>query len=166
MTAWTTVRPARLQDDAALRAIDAATWTSSVSPAPPPEPDAPFFPRRSEPADHLVAEVDGHIVGYVTVAQGLPIPSHQHVLEIQGLAVLPGHQGRGLGRQLVEAAKDLAGARGARKLTLRVLGPNTGARRLYESCGFTVEGVLAGEFSLEGRDVDDVLMAVFLTSQT
>jgi len=32
-------------------------------------------------------------------------------------------------------------------------------RRLYESCGFVVEGVLRGEFHVDGRDVDDVLMA-------
>jgi len=64
-----------------------------------------------------------------------------------------------VGRALVEAAKWEAHRRGATKLTLRVLAPNTGARRLYEACGFVVEGVLVGEFLLDGRPVDDVLMA-------
>jgi RimJ/RimL family protein N-acetyltransferase len=45
------------------------------------------------------------------------------------------------------------------RITLRVLSTNPAARRLYESCGFVVEGVLRGEFLLEGREVDDVLMA-------
>jgi RimJ/RimL family protein N-acetyltransferase len=40
-----------------------------------------------------------------------------------------------------------------------VLGPNAAARALYESCGFTVEGVLREEFLLDGQYVDDVLMA-------
>ncbi|NED74569.1 GNAT family N-acetyltransferase, partial [Streptomyces sp. SID9944] len=47
---------------------------------------------------------------------------------------------------------------GARRITLRVLGHNTPARRLYESEGYAVEGVLPGEFLLEGAYVDDVLM--------
>jgi len=49
--------------------------------------------------------------------------------------------------------------RGARKLGLRVLGGNTTARTLYASAGFVVEGVLRDEFRLDGRFVDDVLMA-------
>ena len=49
--------------------------------------------------------------------------------------------------------------RGARKLGLRVLGGNAGARALYTACGFVVEGVLLDEFRLGGRFVDDVLMA-------
>ena len=40
--------------------------------------------------------------------------------------------------------------------------PNERARRLYESAGFVVEGVLREEFFLEGRYVDDVLMALVL----
>jgi RimJ/RimL family protein N-acetyltransferase len=59
----------------------------------------------------------------------------------------------------VEAAAEEATRRGATRLTLRVLAPNAPARALYAACGFTVEGVLAGEFVLEGEPVDDVLMA-------
>src|SRR3712207_6970927 len=47
---------------------------------------------------------------------------------------------------------------GATRMTLRVLAHNTPARRLYESEGFAVEGVLPGEFHLDGRYVDDVFM--------
>jgi RimJ/RimL family protein N-acetyltransferase len=64
-----------------------------------------------------------------------------------------------VGRALVDAAAAEARARGATRLTLRVLGPNAGARDLYESAGFVVEGTLRGEFVLEGELVDDVLMA-------
>ena len=59
----------------------------------------------------------------------------------------------------MEEAKLEAARRGASKLTLRVLAPNATARRLYEACGFTVEGVLEAEFSFDGQLVDDVLMA-------
>ena len=65
---------------------------------------------------------------------------------------------------LVEAAVEEARDRGARKLTLRVLGGNTRARQLYDGCGFIVEGILRAEFFLDGRYVDDVLMARDLVS--
>jgi ribosomal protein S18 acetylase RimI-like enzyme len=98
-------------------------------------------------------------VGYVAVGRPTGLESNQHVADIRGLAVAPDHQGRGLGRALVEAGLALARERGARKVRLRVLGPNTAARALYESCGFVVEGILRDEFLLGGRYVDDVMMA-------
>ncbi|MYV66769.1 GNAT family N-acetyltransferase, partial [Streptomyces sp. SID2131] len=39
-----------------------------------------------------------------------------------------------------------------------VLGHNAPARALYASEGFAVEGVLPGEFLLDGAYVDDVCM--------
>jgi ribosomal protein S18 acetylase RimI-like enzyme len=156
-----TIRQARLEDEPKLRDIDAATWTAEVSPAPPPSADAAFFGERTAPSDVLVAETGGVIGGYAALGRS-PLASHSHVLQIRGLAVHPASQRCGAGRQLVEACIEQARSRGARKLSLRVLGGNVAARRLYESCGFTVEGVLREEFFLGGRYVDDVLMACLL----
>ena len=69
-----------------------------------------------------------------------------------------------MGKGLLVAAIEEARARGARRLTLRVLGHNDAARRLYESAGFVVEGVQRGEFFLDGEYRDDVLMALDLTA--
>jgi ribosomal protein S18 acetylase RimI-like enzyme len=162
----TTVRRARPEDEPRLRDIDAATWTAGVSPAPPPSVDTAFFGERIAPADVLVAETGGVIAGYAALGQSLPLASRSHVLEILGFAVHPTRQQRGVGRRLVEACIEQARSRGARKLSLRVLGGNVAARRLYESCGFTVEGVLRHEFFLGGRYVDDVLMACMLDTVT
>jgi ribosomal protein S18 acetylase RimI-like enzyme len=63
-----------------------------------------------------------------------------------------------VGRALLRAAREEARRQGARRITLRVLGHNTPARTLYESEGFVVEGILPGEFLLDGAYVDDVLM--------
>ncbi|MGI8607889.1 MAG: GNAT family N-acetyltransferase [Candidatus Dormibacteria bacterium] len=153
------IRPAVESDDAALRNLDAVTWSSDVQPGPPTPPGVSFFRPGREPRDVLVAEVDGTVVGYAGLGHALPVASSRHVLEVQGLAVDPGHARRGIGRQLVEAAIVEAARRGARRLTLRVLGSNPRARALYEKCGFAVEGVLHEEFFLEGRYVDDILMA-------
>jgi ribosomal protein S18 acetylase RimI-like enzyme len=156
-----TVRSARESDSRALAAVDQETWSPQVSPAPRPAPGSPFADR-DRLRDIIVAEVDGEVAGYVALTQTIPLASHSHVLEINGLAVSPRRQGAGVGRRLIEEAKTEAEKRGASKLTLRVLAPNTGARALYEACGFRVEGVLEGEFLLEGRATDDVLMACHL----
>ena len=47
---------------------------------------------------------------------------------------------------------------------MRVLAPNEAARQLYEQSGYVVEGVLRGEFFLDGEYVDDMLMALDLTA--
>jgi ribosomal protein S18 acetylase RimI-like enzyme len=159
------IRWARPDDEAALKRIDLATWTSEVSPAPPRGSDVTFFSDRTRPDEVLVAEIDGQVAGYAALGQTVPIPSHRHVLDIRGLAVDPAHQGRGAGRHLVEACIAEATRQGAHKLTLRVLSWNTRARRLYEKCGFRTEGVLKDEFFLEGHYVDDVLMAHPLTTE-
>ena len=156
------IRPGTDGDAPALIAIDAVTWTSATSPAGVPDESRPFFREGEDPADTLVAMLDGAVVGYARLRNALPVPSHLHVLEINGLAVDPDVAGRGVGRTLVEAAVAEARRRGARKVSLRVLGSNAVARRLYARCGFVEEGVLRDEFVLDGRFVDDVFMARFL----
>jgi ribosomal protein S18 acetylase RimI-like enzyme len=154
-----TIRFARPDDDLALGQIDVATWTSVVTPATAPTPGTPFFRDGTRPSDVVVAEIDGVVAGYAKLSQPLPVPSHGHVLEVGGLAVHPRYQRAGVGRGLIEACIEEARRRGARKLSLRVLGQNSRARALYESCGFHVEGTLQAEFFLDGEFVDDVLMA-------
>ncbi|GAB1335248.1 GNAT family N-acetyltransferase [Streptomyces sp. E-15] len=153
------IRPARPDDDAELSALDRATWSTLHAVTPRPEPPyQPFFDERHLPADHLVAEADGRLLGYVRLARATPLAANAHVLAIQGFAVAEEARGRGVGRALIRAAVEEARGRGARRLTLRVLGHNAPARALYASEGFAVEGVLPGEFHLDGADVDDVLM--------
>jgi ribosomal protein S18 acetylase RimI-like enzyme len=154
------IRTARPDDEPALAAIDRLTWSTATTPAPAPDPPRPFFQAgRRESADVVVAERDGVVAGYAGLVNRPAVPSHAHVWEIDGLAVHPDAGARGVGRALVEAAVAEAVRRGARKVTLRVLGHNGRARRLYTRCGFVVEGVLRDEFVLDGGPVDDVLMA-------
>ncbi|MEU7030300.1 GNAT family N-acetyltransferase [Streptomyces sp. NPDC046275] len=154
----TRVRTAVAADEPALAALDRATWSPLHAVQPRPGPEDPFFDERHLPGDYLVAERDGTLLGYVRVVAPIPLACHAHVRQIQGLAVAEAARGRGVARALLRAAADRARAEGARRLTLRVLGHNAPARALYESEGFTVEGVLPGEFLLAGAFVDDVLM--------
>jgi GNAT superfamily N-acetyltransferase len=56
--------------------------------------------------------------------------------ELDGLFVEPDQWGRGIGRALLDAATHEARRKG---LTLKLIAA-PGARRFYESCGFSVEG--------------------------
>jgi GNAT superfamily N-acetyltransferase len=74
----------------------------------------------------IVAELEAEIAGFAAVVGG----------ELDGLFVEPELWGRGVGRALVDAATHEARKRG---LTLKVVA-QPGARRFYESCGFSIEG--------------------------
>lgn len=157
------VRPATVADGPALAVLDRRAWSTlhSVQPAPRGAAE-PFFDERHLVENCLVADLPGRAedgpVGYLWLVPATGLPASAHVRAINGLAVDADARGAGVARALLRTAVERARAQGARRLTLRVLGHNTPARRLYESEGFTVEGVLPGEFLLGGEYVDDVLM--------
>ncbi|MEU9917186.1 MULTISPECIES: GNAT family N-acetyltransferase [unclassified Streptomyces] len=153
------IRHATLDDEDTLGRLDRATWSTlhAVSPRPQP-PYEPFYGERFGPRDHLVAELDGVLVGYIRLGFPTPLACNAHVRQIQGLVVAEKARGAGVGRALLRAAQEEARRLGARRITLRVLGHNAPARGLYESEGFVVEGVLPEEFLLDGAYVDDVFM--------
>ncbi|WP_179382454.1 GNAT family N-acetyltransferase [Streptomyces sp. SA15] len=153
------IRHATVDDEDALGRLDRDTWSPlhAVQPRPKP-PYEPFFNERFGPRDHLVAELGGSVVGYIRLGYPTSLACNAHVRQIQGLAVAEEARGAGVARALLRAAQDESRRHGARRITLRVLGHNAPARRLYESEGFVVEGVLPEEFLLNGEYVDDVLM--------
>ena len=155
------MRRGQEQDEAALHRVERATWSTTSTPTPLPPDERPFLSaeRGVLPEDVLVAEVDGHVVGYVQVCAASCLEAQRHVQEIAGLGVDPSSQGRGVAGALLAAAVAEARRRGALRLTLRVLGHNAPARRAYERAGFEVEGILRGAYLLDGVAVDDVLMA-------
>ncbi|NBM20420.1 GNAT family N-acetyltransferase [Streptomyces sp. GC420] len=153
------IRNAVREDEPALAGLDRSVWSPlhSVQARPQPPYD-PFFDSVHRPEDFLVAETGGLLAGYIRLVRATPLACNAHVRQIQGLAVAPWARGQGVARALLAAACEEARRQGATRVTLRVLGHNAPARRLYESAGFAVEGVLPGEFLLEGAYVDDVLM--------
>lgn len=153
------IRTATLDDEDTLGRIDRDTWSTlhAVMPRPQPPYD-PFYSERFGPRDHIVAELDGLVVGYIRLGFPTTLACNAHVRQILGLAVADQARGAGVGRALLRAAQDEARRQGARRITLRVLGHNTPARKLYEAEGFVVEGILPEEFLLDGAYVDDVFM--------
>ena len=160
------IRGAAEGDGAALTLIDQATWSYQISPTPPRPAGTPFFDERTPPRNVLVACEDGHVVGFAQLRPAPLAASSGHVQELNGMAVAPDHQGRGIGHLLLAAVRDEAVRRGARRVTLRVLGSNGRAQGLYLACGYRIEGRLKGQYLLEGRYVDDIFMALELDGRT
>ncbi|MFC9133094.1 GNAT family N-acetyltransferase [Streptomyces sp. NPDC057099] len=153
------IRPARLDDGEALGLLDRAVWSHQHAVQPRPEPPyEPFFAEQFLPRDCLVAELDGAVAGFLRLGTATSLACNAHVRMIRGLAVAEEARGHGVARALLRAAAEEARRQGARRITLRVLAHNTAARKLYESEGFVVEGVLTEEFFLDGAYVDDVFM--------
>ena len=156
------MRPARKADQAALTELDAIAWSAESgfpSLQVPGARDGGFFNADNPPEVHLVAELDGRVVGYVKLKPPTRLPENAHVIQVQGIAVHPDARGHGAAAGLLDAAEKELRERGIRKLTLRVLSTNAAAIRLYERQGFTREGALLEEFRINGRYVDDVMMA-------
>ena len=89
---------------------------------------------------HLVAEVDGVVVGSLD-AFTRPRPPAGSMRAARrsattGIAVDEGWRGRGIGTALMDAAEAWARERGLDALELDVADPNGDARRLYERLGY------------------------------
>ncbi|MCH7528864.1 MAG: ribosomal protein S18-alanine N-acetyltransferase [Candidatus Marinimicrobia bacterium] len=82
----------------------------------------------------MVAEDDGIIVGFIT---GLTMAQE---LQVHNIAVHPDYQGRGIGRQLMEAVDDLGRAGDYQRISLEVRQDNDIACKLYLSLGFKAVG--------------------------
>jgi RimJ/RimL family protein N-acetyltransferase len=111
----------------------------------------------------LVAADGQELVGFLVLGPWVTLESAAHVTEVRGLAVAPVRQGEGIGARLLVAAIERCRREGVRRLVLRVLSTNPGARRLYERHGFEIEGAHREAFLLEGAYVDDLLMALDLS---
>ena len=88
----------------------------------------------------LIAEVDGEPVGYAVVHVRGPEETWatgDRVAELETLAVLPGHRGRGIGRALVERMLDELREGGVGHFTVGVIASNADAVRFYERLGLT-----------------------------
>jgi ribosomal protein S18 acetylase RimI-like enzyme len=83
--------------------------------------------------DGFVWEQEGQVVGNVTLSRPTRHPTRW---QISNVAVLEAYRGRGIGRQLMEAAIDLALQRGGRTAFLFVRDNNPWAIHLYQSLGF------------------------------
>jgi RimJ/RimL family protein N-acetyltransferase len=108
----------------------------------------------------LVAARGCELVGLATATGGVH-PAKRATVEI-GIGVLAAHQGLGIGRALMARLEDWAREAGIHRLQLPVVTTNAPAIALYQKCGFAVEGTLSESVRVEGRHVDQYMMAKLL----
>jgi len=99
------------------------------------------------------------VVGQLALQTFPNRPRRRHVGQI-GMAVRDDWQGKRVGTALMQAAIDLADNwLNLTRLELELFVENTPAIRLYEKCGFTIEGTLVDFAFRDGQYVDTYIMA-------
>lgn len=87
-------------------------------------------------AQALIAKQDAHPVGYAGLMPHTRLHSGGKTLDIQHLFVVDTHRGRGIGRQLIHTARDIAEAGGYFRVTIGTDPENTAAQAAYRAIGF------------------------------
>lgn len=128
-----TVEPYRPEHARAFDALNRAWLVGNglLEPADEPHLTNPDETIIAAGGQIFVALDKGTVVGTCAI-----VPHHPGEFEVVKLAVSPDAQGRGIGRQLVDASVSFARHHGAERITLlssSLLGP---ALRLYERAGF------------------------------
>jgi ribosomal protein S18 acetylase RimI-like enzyme len=150
------IRPATPDDAEAVARVHVETWRAAYAHALPAEGLASLsvterteMHRRSPP---VVAEVDGEIVGFVSVGPGSDPDTDG---ELYAIYVLPDHWGSGVGRALMDAGEERLRELGHQHAILWVLEDNPRARRFYEAAGWTLDGTRR-PIEIFGRPVPEI----------
>lgn len=107
---------------------------------------------------HLVAELDGAIVGYAYAGRYRPRPAYGYTIE-NSVYVAEGMRGTGTGKMLLSALIEEC-ERGPWRQMIAVIGDagNAGSIGLHQSLGFRQVGTLRSVGFKLGRWVDTVIM--------
>lgn len=130
------IRPARVEEVPDL--VAAYEWLFAPPGSQPPMWDPDLAAKRlavaieSDVSEMLVAEVDGGIRGICTVYYDIPSVRFGRRAWIEDLAVDPEHRSQGLGKALLDTAKDWARLRGATHIELDSAEVRADAHRFYE----------------------------------
>lgn len=130
--------------------------------APPPLIESREFVRKvlEDGGVHLVAvDAAESVVGWCDIARHQR-EGFRHTGRL-GMGLLPAYRGKGLGRQLMDAAIQRGWESGLERIELEVFASNRRAIMLYERIGFVHEGRKRRARKIDGRYDDDLFMAIF-----
>jgi phosphinothricin acetyltransferase len=118
----------------------------------------PWFHQHSPGCFPLwVAEIDGHIAGWLSFHEFIRRPAYRGTAEIS-IYVHEGFRRRGIGRELLSRAIRDAGRLNLRALVGYVLGHNQASLALFEQAGFQPWGRLPRVARFENAERDLVIV--------
>ena len=157
------LRPFRPEDvEPVWRArLDPMTWAQTTESPLVPQTLAEYRARHEVPTGdssaQFAVDVDEVLVGRAALFSVDDLARSGEV----GLSVLPGHQGKGYGRDVLRVLLAYGfRSRNLRRIHLQTLASNEPALRAYRAAGFVEEGRRREHAWVEGRYDDVVLMSV------
>jgi phosphinothricin acetyltransferase len=159
-----TVRPSRDGDVEAMISIYRRHIRrgveDSVDDAGTPEPDDLRDRRKNlknHRLPHLVATLNGEVVGYAYVVLFRKRPAYRFAVK-HSIYIHHDHQGRGVGRVLLQELIDTCAASGFRQMIGYIDADNAPSLALHEKFGFARVGLLPGLAFRYGRWCDTVMV--------
>jgi GNAT superfamily N-acetyltransferase len=132
-----TVRPASPADAPAIAPLLAELGYPTAPDLLPARLDAILA---EHGAAYLALAPDGQPLGFMTLAAHAVAHAPGPVAQITALVVTNSARGTGVGRRLVDIAKDWAASRGCVRLTVTSAEPRTDAHAFYPACGLPYTG--------------------------
>jgi L-amino acid N-acyltransferase YncA len=159
-----TIRPSRDGDVDAMLAIYRAHIRrgieANVDDSGTPQPDDLRDRRknlRNQRFPHLVATLDGEVVGYAYVVLFRKRPAYRFAVK-HSIYIHPEHLGRGMGRLLLQEMIDACAAAGFRQMIGYIDADNTASLALHERLGFARVGLLPAVAYRYGKWADTVMV--------
>jgi L-amino acid N-acyltransferase YncA len=138
------VRLATIEDAEGIRVIynrEVLEGTATFDLRPrSPEDQHRWLTDRSGAHAVMVAVEDGEVIGFGSLSAYRDRPAYSTTVE-DSVYVAPDHQGKGVGRAVLEALVEAAELRGFHTLIGRIAGGNEPSIALHQRCGFEVVGV-------------------------
>ena len=158
------VRPSRYTDAEAMLSIYRRHIRrgveDSVDESGTPEPDDLLDRRknfRNHRLPHLVATLGGEVVGYAYVVLFRKRPAYRFTVK-HSIYVRQDHQGRGVGRVLMQELIDACAAAGFRQMIGYIDADNASSLAMHEKFAFSRVGLLHGVAYRHGRWADTVMV--------
>jgi phosphinothricin acetyltransferase len=109
----------------------------------------------------LVAELDGQVVGFASLSPYRPRPGYATAVE-DSIYVAADHRGKGIGRQLLTEAVEMARDHGFHSVVARVSATQPASVALHQACGFDFVGVEREIGRKFGRWIDVAILQLLL----
>ena len=159
------IRLAAADDAEAIRTIrndvikhSTSMWTTTLL---TPEDGKAWLAENLARRSALVAEAAGDVVGFANWAPWRPKDGYRHTVE-DSVYLTSGHQGRGLGGELLAALVAAARDAGAHVMMASIEASNTPSITLHQRAGFELVGTAREVGTKFGRWLDLTMMSLAL----